>query len=561
MIFQGKHLDQLYRFLNDLEEKTKSLPMSADLLEASKPQLHSKLGDLSKLVSTPFLNFGLLKLGGMDKYAGNVSQQPTPQLANMLDMPETVHSAQEAESALSKCLSIVRKLLQRAQDGSSSSRLVLQYEVIHLIGDLFTKVIPIPKASTVASAMGMGGMVKADITDTTAKEAAEAAKLAAQKSEEEAKRAAKEKEERDAKNRMELAMQLMQFFPQFSFELAQGALELNGDNIEYAGNWLIANSTRAFELIAQSRAAKEAAQSGGNAGLVDGGDPYGIDAAAALAAEHDILSGPNEDAAYRFRSRVFVLPNQGQTDCIWSKPLAKELQMKILESTHMLTMIYATMWQAIESPSREFDSERSCVSLCMLAVFDAVIRMPAIDDPSVVSQILGEDGGYALSTDVCQNNRNIDKVGATMELHVPHMHDARSSALEYLSSMRRSCTKTIFNFRQPQKIEIKKYSTTCSFLKRILARCGYPLIPRNIQRPPPEIEALCNWLFEDGTPLGEKQPEFRMMRNMVALYKFLSTMQTREHELMSRKQLRDNIMMSFSFSFEEGGDDRHGICL
>ena len=120
-------------------------------------------------MSTPFLNFGLLKLGGMDKYAGNVSQQPTPQLANMLDIPETVHSAQEAESALSKCLSIVRKLLQRAQDGSSSSRLVLQYEVIHLVGDLFTKVIPIPKASTVASAMGMGGMVKADVTDTTAR--------------------------------------------------------------------------------------------------------------------------------------------------------------------------------------------------------------------------------------------------------------------------------------------------------------------------------------------------------------------------------------------------------
>ena len=151
--------------------------------------------------------------------------------------------------------------------------------------------------------------------------------------------------------------------------------------------------------------------------------------------------------------------------------------MKILESTHMLTMIYATMWQAIESPSREFDSERSCVSLCMLAVFDAVIRMPAIDDPSVVSQILGEDGGYALSTDVCQNNRNIDKVGATMELHVPHMHDARSSALEYLSSMRRSCTKTIFNFRQPQKIEIKKYSTTCSFLKAYIGSLRISIDP------------------------------------------------------------------------------------
>ena len=197
----------------------------------------------------------------MDKYAGNASQQPTPQLANMLEMPEKVHTVEEAEAALAKCLSIVNKLLQRAQDGSSSSRLVLQYEVIHLIGDLFTKVLPIPHPSTVASAMGMGGMVKADVQDNSAKEAAEAAKIAAQKSQEEAERLAKEKEERDAKNRMELAMQLMQFFPQFSFELAQGALELNGDNIEYAGNWLIANNTRAYELIAEARAAKAASKS------------------------------------------------------------------------------------------------------------------------------------------------------------------------------------------------------------------------------------------------------------------------------------------------------------
>merc|ERR1711998_516932 len=152
---------------------------------------------------------------GMDKYAGNVSQQPTPQLANMLEMPEKVNNAVEAEDALAKCLSIVRKLLQRARDGSSSSRLVLQYEVIHLIGDLFTKVLPIPQPGTVAAAMGMGGMVQADVQDASAKEAEEAARVAAQKS---------KKEERDAKNRMELAMQLMQFFPQFSLELAQGAL-------------------------------------------------------------------------------------------------------------------------------------------------------------------------------------------------------------------------------------------------------------------------------------------------------------------------------------------------
>merc|ERR1711975_8424 len=117
-------------------------------------------------------------------------------------------------------------------------------------------------------------------------------------------------------------MQLMQFFPQFSFELAQGALELNGDNIEYAGNWLIANNTRAYELIAEARAAKAASKSNDSTNenaLISGNDPYGINAAAAAAIENDILSGPNEDAAYRFRSRVFILPSNGKPDCIWSK--------------------------------------------------------------------------------------------------------------------------------------------------------------------------------------------------------------------------------------------------
>ena len=64
--------------------------------------------------------------------------------------------------------------------------------MIHLIGDLFTKVLPIPQPGTVAAAMGMGGMLQADVQDASAKEAEEAARVAAQKSKEEAERLAKE---------------------------------------------------------------------------------------------------------------------------------------------------------------------------------------------------------------------------------------------------------------------------------------------------------------------------------------------------------------------------------
>jgi len=82
-------------------------------------------------------------------------------------------------------------------------------------------------------------------------------------------------------------------------------------------------------------------------------------------------------------------------------------------------------------------------------------------------------GGYALSTAVCQNNRTLDEMSTSMQLHHPSTQHARASALDYLSGVRRSCSKTLFVFRQPQKIELRKYSSTCVFLKRLLHQCGY----------------------------------------------------------------------------------------
>ena len=556
--FDASALDGLHTFLDTLRGEAAALPVADDVTE-SLTTLPSPLGDISAVNIAPLTNFELLRRDGMDSYAGNVSQQPTPVLANLLDVPDTVSSVPQAQMALVRCQAAVRSLLQRAADGSSSSRLVLQYQVIQLIGDLFTRVLPAPKPQAVACSMGMGKAFKAEEgTDEAAEELAkmkeeEAARAAQSAEDREIARLVKEEKARTERSAM--ATQLMAFFPDLDdIKLAIGALELNDDNIEHAGNWLIMNGTNAASLIAQSRAAKQRQELANNDVKANAGG-FGAAEAAAASLEASALMNsrnPSEESAYRFRSKIFSLSSQA-TECIWCVSQTKAVQMSLLRSIHALTMTYASMWQAIESPSREFDSERSCVSLCMLSLFDAIIRMPATDEPSVVSQVLGEDGGYALSTDVCQNNRSVDKVGATMEIHAPHMHEARADALEYLSAMRRSCVRTIFDMRMPMKIEIKKYSSTCYFLKKVLARCGYPLIPRGGPRPPPEIEALCNWLFEPETPLEENQPEFGMMRDMVALYKFLTTMQTRDHELMARKQQSDHMMMSFSFSFEEGG--------
>jgi hypothetical protein len=93
--------------------------------------------------------------------------------------------------------------------------------------------------------------------------------------------------------------------------------------------------------------------------------------------------------------------------------------------------------------------------------------------PSPSSPSPSSSGGYALSTAVCQNNRTLDEMSTSMQLHHPSTQHARASALDYLSGVRRSCSKTLFVFRQPQKIELRKYSSTCVFLKRLLHQCGY----------------------------------------------------------------------------------------
>ena len=80
---------------------------------------------------------------------------------------------------------------------------------------------------------------------------------ARKKREEAAERSRQAEEQQDAA-RTENALNLMVFFPQFegNLDLAKGALELNGDNLEFAGNWLIMNADNAENLVREARAAK-----------------------------------------------------------------------------------------------------------------------------------------------------------------------------------------------------------------------------------------------------------------------------------------------------------------
>jgi hypothetical protein len=54
----------------------------------------------------------------------------------------------------------------------------------------------------------------------------------------------------------------------------------------------------------------------------------------------------------------------------------------------------------------------------------------------------------------------------------------------------------------PDKIEFKKYGGSVNFLRKVLERCGYELIPRDNPNPPPEMEALMEWMLGDTTALA-----------------------------------------------------------
>ena len=87
----------------------------------------------------------------------------------------------------------------------------------------------------------------------------------------------------------------------------------------------------------------------------------------------------------------------------------------------------------------------------------------------MVSTLLGEDGGYSLSSSLCQDNRSAEDVARTMELVSPSMHLARARALRYLSAARRCFERSIFRLRMPLQMEVKKYSSSARFLRRVLA--------------------------------------------------------------------------------------------
>eukprot|EP00516_Mucochytrium_quahogii_P008420 CAMPEP_0203758104 /NCGR_PEP_ID=MMETSP0098-20131031/10854_1 /ASSEMBLY_ACC=CAM_ASM_000208 /TAXON_ID=96639 /ORGANISM=" , Strain NY0313808BC1" /LENGTH=3866 /DNA_ID=CAMNT_0050650355 /DNA_START=244 /DNA_END=11840 /DNA_ORIENTATION=- len=249
---------------------------------------------------------------------------------------------------------------------------------------------------------------------------------------------------------------------------------------------------------------------------------------------------------------VLPLPTKpgSSESSIWRGFPSKELELTCLRLIHRLAIVYGTAWQSFDAPTRAFDSERASVALCMLCIFDCVIRNDAFG--LEVSRLLNDDGGYCLSTSLCIANLELLRVASTMEVHLPGVAIARSQCLEYFETLEKNCKyKDLFTFRMPtDKIEIKKYGTSVLFLRKLMEAYGYELVPRDNPMPPPEIESLMEWMTSPSSLLAREHPEYGMLRDMSCLFKFLCTMESRESELQ-RQRIAPSEYVSWGLSFED----------
>ncbi|GMF19344.1 unnamed protein product [Phytophthora fragariaefolia] len=237
--------------------------------------------------------------------------------------------------------------------------------------------------------------------------------------------------------------------------------------------------------------------------------------------------------------------------CMWRQPITKDMQLRCLDHLHSLLMVLGSVWQSMEQPSRQYDSERALAALCVLCVYDALIRTPAADDPLEISLMMEEEGGYVLAHTFCKANFSIQKMTSAMEFARPNFCVVRGQVLTYFHSQDARGKRQLFDYHMPEdKIEVKKYSTTLLFFRQLMERYHYQLIDPNNQTPPTEMEALMEWFCSDATPMADDHPEVGLTRDLVMVVKFLATMETKEVELMRRRTAHQHWQM-WQLSFDD----------
>jgi hypothetical protein len=75
----------------------------------------------------------LLQQKSVETYAGAAVEAKMPELADLFTFPVRVDNLAQALAAIIQCNNIYNELLARTTDSSTSSRLVIQIEIVALI--------------------------------------------------------------------------------------------------------------------------------------------------------------------------------------------------------------------------------------------------------------------------------------------------------------------------------------------------------------------------------------------------------------------------------------------
>lgn len=231
----------------------------------------------------------------------------------------------------------------------------------------------------------------------------------------------------------------------------------------------------------------------------------------------------------------------------------RDMQFEILNSLLYLTISLTNAWQAVETPTRCFDAERTLVAVHLLVVFDAVARQRAGSVRcQLLSNLLHFDGGYYPSTTMSVNNIPFETLSASLELTRPQFLPIRSAIISYLSYLHSTFARELYDFPMPSNslLEVDRGSPSIQFLRTFIDNAGIALPEESSAYGLSEMERLMECFCSPTSSLNVKFPEFTFFRDMVFLAKFLGTMETRETHLLHRRKAL-NRFAQWRLSFEE----------
>eukprot|EP00938_MAST-03A_sp_MAST-3A-sp1_P001574 g1574.t1 len=116
-----------------------------------------------------------------------------------------------------------------------------------------------------------------------------------------------------------------------------------------------------------------------------------------LATQHEIIQ-----LISHLTISVLPIPTIEDKSNVWTKSVVTSKQQRqVLKSLYELLYTFGLMWQDVENASRAFESQRALVAMCVLCMFDAVLRLNTPD--SVVSSVFRDE--FYFSTNVGRSLR------------------------------------------------------------------------------------------------------------------------------------------------------------